>query len=52
LNLDKSLNDLYKRIERLDPSDGDDNDTNHLGGKEIIPVNGWIRLKGTPYALE
>lgn len=52
MNLDKSLNDLSKRIERLDSSDCDVNDSNHWRGKEIIPLNEWIQLKGTPYTLD
>jgi hypothetical protein len=52
LNLDKSISDLSKRIERLDSLDGDGNDSNHWRGKEIILLNDWIRLRGTPYALQ
>jgi len=52
LNLDKSLNDLTKRIYRLDSSDDDSNDSNLWRGKEIIPLSEWIQLKGTSYALE
>jgi hypothetical protein len=36
----------------LDSFDGDGNDSNHWRGKAIIPLNDWIRLRGTPYALE
>ena len=39
-------------IGRLDSMNGDGNDSNHWKGKEIIPLNKWIRLKGTPYALQ
>ena len=28
------------------------NDSNHWKGKAIIPLNDWIQLKGTPYALQ
>jgi hypothetical protein len=52
LNLDKSISDLSKRIERLDSLNRDSNDSNHWRGKEIIPLNTWIQLKGTPYALQ
>jgi hypothetical protein len=36
----------------LVPSDGDDNDSNYWRGKEIIPLNEWIPLRGTPYELQ
>ena len=52
MNLERSINNLSKRIERLDSFDSDGNDSNHWRGKEIIPLNEWIRLRGTPYALE
>ncbi len=31
---------------------GDGNDSNCGRGKEIIPLNDWIQLKGTPYVHE
>ena len=52
MNLDRSISNLSKRIERLDFSNDDSNDSNHWRGKEIIPLNNWIQLKGTPYTLE
>jgi len=52
LNLERSINNLSKRIDRLDSLDGHGNDSNHWRGKEIIPLNDWIHLRGTPYALE
>jgi hypothetical protein len=52
LNLERSINNLSKRIERLDSLNRDSNDSNHWRGKEIIPLNTWIQLKGTPYALQ
>ena len=52
MNLERSINNLSKRIERLDSFDGDGNDSNHWRGKEIIPLNDWIQLRGTPYALQ
>jgi len=39
-------------MDRLDSFDDDGNDSNHWKGKEIIPLNEWIQLKGTSYALE
>ncbi len=52
MNLDRSISNLSKRIERFYSPDGDGNDSNHWRGKEIIPLNEWIQLIGTPYALE
>jgi hypothetical protein len=52
LNLERSINNLAKRIERFDSFNGDGNDSNHWRGKEIISLNEWIQLRGTPYALE
>lgn len=51
MNLERSISNLSKRIERFDSFDGDGNDSNHWKGKEIVPLNEWIRL-GTHYALE
>ena len=51
MNLERSINNLSKRIERFDPSNGDD--TNYYWkGKRIIPLEEWIKLKGTPYAWQ
>ena len=54
MNLDKSISNLSKRIDRFDSfhGDGDSNNSNHWSGKEIIPLNEWMRLRGTPYALQ
>ena len=52
MNLEKSVSNLSKRIERFDSFNGDSNDSNHWKGKAIIPLNDWIRLRGTPYALQ
>ncbi|MGN6633684.1 MAG: hypothetical protein ACTHKP_15825 [Nitrososphaeraceae archaeon] len=52
MNLEKSIDNLSRRIERFDSFDGDHSDSNHWRDKEIIPLNEWIRLKETPYALE
>jgi hypothetical protein len=51
LNLERSLSKLSKRIERLD-SFNDSNDSNYWRSKEIIPLNDWIQLRGTSYALK
>jgi hypothetical protein len=50
LNLERSIDNLSKRIERFDSID--ENNSNHWRGKEIIPLNEWIQLKGTSYALQ
>jgi hypothetical protein len=52
LNLERSINSLSKRIDRLDSLNGDGNDSNHWKGKAIIPLNDWIHLRGTPFALQ
>jgi hypothetical protein len=52
LNLDKSIINLSKRIDRLDSFYDDSNDSNHWRGKVIIPLNDWIQLRETSYALE
>ena len=52
MNLERSIHNLSKRIERFDSWNGDGNDSNHWKGKAIIPLNDWIQLKGTPYALQ
>ncbi|MGC2598426.1 MAG: hypothetical protein WA395_09880 [Nitrososphaeraceae archaeon] len=38
MNLDKSINNLSKRIERFDSFDSDGNDSKHWKGKAIIPL--------------
>ncbi len=50
MNLERSIRNLSKRIERFDSFNGDGNDSTHWRGKEIIPLNEWIQLKETPYA--
>jgi hypothetical protein len=52
MNLERPISNLSKRIERFDSFDGDGNDSNCWKGKAIIPLNDWIRLRGTPYALQ
>ena len=58
MNLERSINNLSKKIERFDylngdgDGNGDGNGSNDWRGKEIIPLNDWIQLRGTPYALE
>ena len=52
MNLERSISNLSKRIERFDSFDDSGNDSNRWRGKEIIPLNEWTHLKGTPYALQ
>jgi hypothetical protein len=52
LKLERSISNLTKRIEKFDSLNGNGNDSNHWKGKEIIPLNDWIQLRGTPYALQ
>jgi catechol 2,3-dioxygenase-like lactoylglutathione lyase family enzyme len=52
LNLERSISNLSKGIERLDSFDRSGNDQNRWRDKEIILLNDWIQLKGTPYALK
>jgi hypothetical protein len=53
LKLDKSIDSLGKRLDRLDPEFYSDNNTglSHWKGKLIIPLDKWIELRDTPYAL-
>ena len=52
MNLERSINNLSKRIERFDSNNGDGNDSNHWKRRGIIPLNDWIQFRGTPYALQ
>ena len=52
MNLESSINSLSKRVERFDSFNGDSNDSYRWRGREIIPLNDWIQLKGTPYVLQ
>jgi hypothetical protein len=52
LNLERSISNLSKRIERFDSFDDDGNDSNCWKGKAIIPLNDWIQFRGTPNALQ
>ena len=52
MDLERSISNLFKRIERFDSLNGGGNDSNHWKGKQIIPLNDWIQLRGTPYAIQ
>jgi hypothetical protein len=49
LNLDKSINNLSQRLDKLDPEirgDTNHNDgINYWKGKKIVPLNHWIQIK-------
>ncbi len=51
LKIERSINNLSKRIERFDPS-ADDDDERYWKGKEVIPFEEWRKLKGTHYGLK
>ena len=52
MNLERSISNLSKRIDRFNSLNGDGNDSNHWKGKAIIPLKDWIQLRGTSYALQ
>ena len=53
MNLERSISNLSKRIERFDTpfnSIGNANELKYWKGRRIIPINEWIKLKETsPY---
>jgi len=53
LNLERSIDSLAKRLDRLDPVFHSSNKTNISiwKGKQIIPLDDWIEIRDTPYAL-
>jgi hypothetical protein len=52
LNLDKSISNLSSRLDRFDSSNDSGNELRYWKGRKIIPLNEWIQLRGTPYALD
>jgi hypothetical protein len=52
LNLDRSISDLFKKIERLDSVNSDDNDSTHWERQRTNSIKWWISLRGIPYALK
>jgi hypothetical protein len=44
LNLDKSINDLSKRIDKFDSFNDDSNELRYWKGKKIIPLNEWKKV--------
>jgi hypothetical protein len=54
LNLERSIDNLAKRLDRHDPVFTFSNKTSlsHWKGKPIIPLDEWIEIRDTPYALD
>jgi hypothetical protein len=54
LNLERSINNLAKRLDRLDLVFYSSNKTglSYWKGKPIIPLEEWIEIRDTPYALD
>lgn len=49
LKIERSINNLSKRIERFDPSADVER---YWKGKEVIPFEEWRKLRGTRYELK
>jgi hypothetical protein len=54
LNLERSIDRLAKRFDKLYPVVGSSNKTglSHWKGKPIIPLEEWIQIQDTSYALD
>lgn len=54
MNLERSIDNLTKRLDRLDPVSHSGNKTglSNWKGKPIIPLAEWIMIRSTPYALD
>ena len=60
MKLNKSIGNLTKRLNRLDPhlptspvpSSNNRMGLSHWKGKPIIPINEWIKFRDTSYALD
>jgi hypothetical protein len=54
LKLERSINNLAKKLDRLYPEFSSDNNTglSHWKGKPIIPLDKWIELSYTPHTLD
>jgi hypothetical protein len=53
LNLERSIVNLEKKLNRVDPVVGTRNKTglSSWKGRQIIPLDEWIELRDTPHAL-
>jgi hypothetical protein len=54
LNLERLIDNLYKRLDRFDPVFTSSNKTglNYWKGKPIISLEKWIEIRDTPYVLD
>ncbi|MPZ07090.1 MAG: hypothetical protein GEU26_11865 [Nitrososphaeraceae archaeon] len=55
LNLERSISNLTKRLDRLDTvffTPSNKAGLSHWKGKPIIPLDDWIEIRDTPYALD
>jgi hypothetical protein len=54
LNLERSIDNFAKKLDRLDPVFHSSNKTSlsHWKGRPIIPMEEWIEIRNTPYALD
>ncbi|MGH9926447.1 MAG: hypothetical protein ACRD5B_13835, partial [Nitrososphaeraceae archaeon] len=54
MKLDKSIDNLAKRLHRLDPVPQPSNsaDLSYWKGRHIIPIDEWIKIRNTPYAID
>ena len=54
MKLERSIVNLTKRLNRLDPEFYSDNNTDlsHWKGKSIIPFDEWTKFRDIPYALD
>jgi hypothetical protein len=55
LNLERSISNLTKRLDRLDTvflTPSNKAGLSHWKGKPIIPLDDWIEIRDTPYAVD
>jgi hypothetical protein len=54
LNLDRSIDNLARRLDRFDPVLDFSNKTglNYWKGKPIIPLEEWLGIRETPYVID
>ena len=51
MNLDKSINDISKRIDKIDSCDGDSNELKYWKGKKIVPLSEWKKIANSDKAF-
>jgi hypothetical protein len=54
LKLDRTIDNLAKRLDRIIPEFSNRNKTSlsYWKNKPIIPLDEWIKFRDTPYALD